>query len=127
MSLIDDARRAKDRAEAAVPQVAERLPGIHGAATSGGGNGDTGTTWVIIKYDGSRSGTRYTGHIKEDDGDAGDLVEFCFANDPGEETLLDADDYVCAIPCPTWDEGNARWSGNYDRYWAVLSPWMAYA
>jgi len=80
---------------------------------------------VILKYDGERTGKRYTGHIREDDGPLGDAVQFRFPNDPGAGDLLDADDHVFAVECPAWDGGNSCWSGDDAKYWAILSPWAA--
>lgn len=83
------------------------------------------TTLAVIKYDGERDGKRYTGHTRQDDGSLGDAVQFLFPNDSGDDDLLDADDHVLAIECPEWDANNACWSGDDDKYWAILSPWAA--
>lgn len=99
--------------------VTNRYVAVSSPPEGGGG------TFTIIKYDGTRSDKRYTGHIWT--GEQGDLVEFRFLNDPGTDTLLNSSDYVMGIPCPDWDEDNEIWSGDYDKYLAILSPWSALA
>ena len=84
-------------------------------------------TRAVIRYDGTRSTKRYTGHIWTDAGAQGAAVQFRFPNDPGVAALLDANNYVFAWPAPTWDT-DASWGavGTYGaKYWAILSPWAA--
>lgn len=98
----------------------------------------TGTKWGIVqfpfslsdteypkiaKFDGSRTGACYTGHIKEDGGGVGAACRWKFPNDPGVENLLDANDYVMVWPAPGWD--TTGWSGSGEKYWAQLTPWAA--
>lgn len=89
--------------------------------------GDSSGSLTVLKFDGTRSGKRYTGHVWNDDGTQGASVQFRFVNDPGTAALLGANEYVMAMPCPAWDAGNAAWSGSDAKYWAVLSPWAAFA
>lgn len=95
------------------------------AQFGGGKPAQAGTQVVVIKWDSTRTGKRYNGHLWLDGGTQGDAVQFRFVNDVGTANLLDANDYVLAIKCPTWDEGNACWSGTDAKYWAILSPWAA--
>ncbi len=79
-------------------------------------------------FDGNRTNTRYTGHIKNDGGSLGDAVQFMFLNDPGVADLLDPNDVVEIKPCPTWKESDSDWGDEATygkKYLATLSPWAA--
>jgi len=110
--------------EARRPRREERILDVGGVGSSAASGG--ASDLVVIKFDGSRSGKRYTGHIVEDDGSQGDAVQFRFLNDPGSDDILDPNDYVFAVPIAAWDEDNACWSGDSDKYW-TRSPWAAFA
>ncbi|NLE60888.1 MAG: hypothetical protein GX616_21295 [Planctomycetes bacterium] len=86
-----------------------------------------GTGLAVLKYNGSRTGKRYSGNVVNDDGSLGDACQFLFPNDPGIDTLLATNNIVYAVPCPTWDTGNAAWFGTSPKYHAILQPWSAWA
>ena len=117
MSLIEQQRNMRRRENEIIPPLAQAEPG---------GSAGSGASFTVIKFDGERTDSQYTGHIWTDGGSQGAAVQFRFPNDTGVADLLNEDDYVLAVECPTWDEEHADWDGSDAKYWAILSPWGAF-
>lgn len=56
----------------------------------------------VARFDGSRSGNLYTGHLWT--GTQGDAIQWVFdwGNDPGIDAIIDEGAFVMVIPCPAW-------------------------
>jgi hypothetical protein len=57
---------------------------------------------TIAKFDGTRTGKRYTGHIVKSDGTNGDSVQWMFLDDPGDVDLIEANTRVIVHKAPKW-------------------------
>lgn len=82
----------------------------------------------VAKFDGTRTGKRYTGHIWADDGTQGDAIQWLFdwGNDVGTSSVIGANEYVQVVKCPTWLETNAAYGtvATYgEKYVAVAPIW----
>jgi len=78
--------------------------------------GATGT--ISAKFDGTRSGRCYTGHVLNSDGTLGAEVQFVIDNDPGTYSLP-ANTIVTAEKAPARLADAAIWSGSGDKYRAI--------
>lgn len=56
----------------------------------------------VAKFDGERTGKRYTGHIVKGDGTNEDFIQWLFLDDPGEEDIIEANTHVIVYKAPTW-------------------------
>ena len=115
---VDKMRRGRERANDGLREIPRPSPLMLSLPA--------GDSLYILKFTGTRTGKRYTGTAYSSGGTAiAGTAQFRFPNDPGVDTLLDANDYVLGIKCPSFDTANAAWSGTNEKYWVFLSPWGA--
>jgi hypothetical protein len=55
---------------------------------------------VIAKFDVSRNGKRYVGHLWT--GQQGAMIQWVFLNDPGTDSIIGTNEYVEVYEAPEW-------------------------
>jgi WD40 repeat protein len=81
---------------------------------------------IIAKWDSTRTGKKYKGHIWT--GSQGAAIQWLFdwGNDPGTADIIDAGDFVQVIKCPAWLADHASFgtvAADGDKYIAIAPIW----
>jgi len=83
-------------------------------------------TLAVAKFDGTRTGKRYTGHLWTDAGSQGTAIQWIFdcGNDPGTSSVIGANEYVQVVTCPTWLKTNAAFGSvaTYGEKYIAIAP-----
>lgn len=83
----------------------------------------------VAVFTGARTGRRYTGRIKNRDGSLGADIQWVFAlgEDPGVETIIEANDLVEVIKAPAWLAADEAFGavGTYGERYSARPPLWA--